>query len=1252
MISETTSPVPFDHAIDNDHFPPPFQPGFDPIFVVLTPPGISSDRNVEGYNFVGAYVGDPIDPSDYRSYWDEWIGDRNPATTDPKNQLLDLDAYTNLLSHESTEQMASPTGPGIQFSIGPVQINIDPSTRVSHGAEFPDKGSGEEQISDLEPDDMSYTYRVNNVLVQAYWSLNDQGFVVPDGNHQQFELLPHSHNYGPDGEDLGVSANYISGETAYVGSTLVINGDQDEFPIGNGHLGGQGDIITIDTAPDPNSQMGVKVTVDGETVQFDHGAITDIIVNPGLGTNGVNVRNTLADVPVTINDTGSDLITIGGNGILSGIAGQVTVNGSGNTTLNIDGHNDRGGSIMVTGSTVRALSAAVIGYKNVNNLTIEGGTASGKNTFTVGDASSNLDNLPALIDLQGSGPPVDSLTVDDGGPSGFEEDATFLITDGAVTRQSRGYNPATGATSFSTSIDYHSITSLTVVGGADRANTFDVGDGKKNLNDFPGHLGIRGGGLGDSLKINDLGLADPDVGFDQGTIFSISAGNLTRDDQADMTNATTRIFETSIDYGSIADLSVLGGNNHFNTFYVGNGKNNLDFLPGHLSIQGGNNGNSLRVYDSGPPTPGPELVLADVGTTFSITAGNVSRSDQAEVLIGSLPYFTSLATSIDYSSIAALTIIAGRDHPSAFSIGDGKDDLDDLPAQVSIQGIGAADLLTVDDSGVQPSIFGTSFYSPISTQYGISSRHLTRTALLSKIGGQSSDPSLLSVSSTINYAGVGRLTIAGGLIGAHVYSVDSTAAGTPVTINTGSGDATVEVTPTGKDLKGLGSNLVVQAAPNSRGTTVTIDNSDGASPSGPTLPPPGDRYVIGPSSTTFGDPITVSYANVSAVTLLGGSSGHYAVEGIPPGATYTLDPGVGPNTFDVALGLQGLVLNGLATGPLTIDDSTDTGDATYTITPTTIQVNGLPSSIYTGTPSLIVEGGSGRDTFNVQGTAAETPVTLMTGTGANLVDVGAGAEDLSLIQGDLTLHGRGQTIAVLDDQSDIDPIFFGLPDIYLVTASTVENLLSATIHYSGLAGLILNGDTLDDPYDVESTAAGTPVTLNLGPGSNSVTVATYSKTLASLKAALVIHSSHASPAGVTVYDGADAGKAAYTITGSTVQAGGSSPITYAGAASLAVEGGSGADTFDVQGTAAASPVTLDTGAGTNTVVVASLGHDLDAIQGPVTVDAHAGATAVVVDDQATAGAGPGRSRKGSLPRRPPRARAAPACKSRSRTSPA
>jgi hypothetical protein len=343
--------------------------------------------------------------------------------------------------------------------------------------------------------------------------------------------------------------------------------------------------------------------------------------------------------------------------------------------------------------------------------------------------------------------------------------------------------------------------------------------------------------------------------------------------------------------------------------------------------------------------------------------------------------------------------------------------------------------------------------------------------------------------------------------------------------------------------------------------------------------------------------------------------------------------GAGVNVVNVApkdkdlTDIQGdLTIRGRGQTTAALDDQDDITSIAfgipniYTVTDSTVSSFFSATIHYTGLSVLTLNGDASDDFYEVESTAAGTPVILNTGTGKNTVDVAPTSQDLTQIQGDLTIYGHGQTTAVLDDQNDIIPIVAFFPNIYTVTNSTVDSFFSATVHYTGLSGLTLNGDSDDDFYDVESTAAGTPVTLNTGTGNNAVSVTPTSKQLKNLKGSLVIQPSPVGHTSVTIDDSADIADATYTLTASTFQVNGSALVTYAGATSLTALGGSGTDTFKVQGTAAATPVTLVTGSGGNAITVAGLSQSVDAIPGPLAINALAGTATLVVDDQATAGA--------------------------------
>jgi hypothetical protein len=271
----------------------PSQFSTPPLYVVITPPGITSSTYpppAAGYHQdfsgnINAGKGTNAGSADIVYSWIE-----NFNISDPRAAM---DLLTMTMSHETAEAMTDP--------------QVPTGITVSAGSNWPGGASGEAtgEIGDFEPD-FTYTYRVDGVLTQALWDYNDQAFVVNDGTTQNFYITP--------------LWDSISGHFSFAGGALNL--------LGGGTFGSAYDnLISIDV----NSSGGVLVNMNGEIASFDSGAITSINVNPeGTGYNTINVYNT--NVPVNIN-TGSgagthDTINIGNafDGV-QGIdfPGQVTV---------------------------------------------------------------------------------------------------------------------------------------------------------------------------------------------------------------------------------------------------------------------------------------------------------------------------------------------------------------------------------------------------------------------------------------------------------------------------------------------------------------------------------------------------------------------------------------------------------------------------------------------------------------------------------------------------------------------------------------------------------------------------------------------------------------------------------------------------------------------------------------------------------------------------------------------------------------
>jgi hypothetical protein len=119
--------------------------------------------------------------------------------------------------------------------------------------------------------------------------------------------------------------------------------------------------------------------------------------------------------------------------------------------------------------------------------------------------------------------------------------------------------------------------------------------------------------------------------------------------------------------------------------------------------------------------------------------------------------------------------------------------------------------------------------------------------------------------------------------------------------------------------------------------------------------------------------------------------------------------------------------------------------------------------------------------------------------------------------------------------------------------------------------------------DVQSTAAGIPVTITMGNGGNTINVGSSSNTLDGLLAALNVTGG----TGANTLNLNDQGSSAaqtYTIAATTVNRSGAAGITYSKMKKLVLRASSGTDTITIVNTATSTPVTV-TGAGGATTLV-------------------------------------------------------------------
>ncbi len=308
------------------------EPGFNdwqhaPIYAVISDPTHSATNG--GWNAGGTYNQSVLWFQLPANIHMIWVG------TSASNGTVVKDYFSLTLSHELAETISDPDSKGITI-VPPAGLPASLQT------------TGTPQIADFEPEPaggIHYGYRLNGILVQPYWSRQDNAFIVPDGNSQQFVLGP-----------IWTKSNTFTGTY-----TLSVTGDQ----LGTNY----NDNIVIGVS---SVTAGVEVTMNGQSVTFDaqvsagQPVITTVSVNTGGGSNYVQVAAVPKGVTVNVDSLGrsNDIVFVGSDGAsLAGIQGTVNVsNTSGQTTLYVDGFNDGARTDTITNNSVTFSGLITVNY--------------------------------------------------------------------------------------------------------------------------------------------------------------------------------------------------------------------------------------------------------------------------------------------------------------------------------------------------------------------------------------------------------------------------------------------------------------------------------------------------------------------------------------------------------------------------------------------------------------------------------------------------------------------------------------------------------------------------------------------------------------------------------------------------------------------------------------------------------------------------------------------------------------------------
>jgi hypothetical protein len=761
-----------------------------------------------------------------------------------------MDTVTYAFSHELAEAVTDPLP------------NADPAL----------VWNGTTEIGDVcQPN----SYRLNGYLINPYWSQADNACLAATGpatsQAQSFRVN---------------------------GQTLTINGDQ---------LTNLNDTITVAST----SAGGIQVMLNGDTAQFDPGQITSITINPGAGTNTVNVETLPKGVTVTISDAANSHDTINLSPTahnLGNLQSAVSISGNGQTSLNLF---DQSGPA----NTVYEVAPGTI-YRNSNLLVFDSQlsqvalhTSSASDTVQVDPGSSVPviistplgDNITATVHVGAQ------LTLDN---ATDPANLNIAVTNNAVQYQSavtislKGIqgltlNGGTGNTHFTVQ-STGTAEPLTLNTGAG-TNTVDVaaaasavtiyGNGTDTVNigsaqtlDGVAPVTVHGNG-NTTLTLNDQNTHLP-------ASYALTNGRVERDAHPTPSSTATTLFS----YDHVKSLTLNASNNDANgggnvvdiestavPTYVYGGTattsisvdptlKNLDNIGAYLRISGASS--PVSVYDQADAHAASGTPIAYTVSDEGMTRTATINGSQVTTRIDTLPVQSvTLYTSQTKGSLPN-TVNAGSYSAPVTLLSAAADavNVSDLFGPLTVDAHGGT--LTFDDRGLQNT------YSPYTTDpqhthgytvtdyslgYTVTdhtvgrSEHAHWVEVIDPVSGNSTGGQVVSAkdyyfNGTFSYQNVKSLTIAGSPVDS-TFAVQSTPTGMPVVI-TGSTGSRVSVpgTPGGPTVNRfiVGLNGSVKSIH----SQLTFNGSSA-----------GDTIVVDDSQATLQDVVTMANGKSNDVQL-------------------------------------------------------------------------------------------------------------------------------------------------------------------------------------------------------------------------------------------------------------------------------------------------------------------------------------------------------------------------------------------------
>jgi hypothetical protein len=166
---------------------------------------------------------------------------------------------------------------------------------------------------------------------------------------------------------------------------------------------------------------------------------------------------------------------------------------------------------------------------------------------------------------------------------------------------------------------------------------------------------------------------------------------------------------------------------------------------------------------------------------------------------------------------------------------------------------------------------------------------------------------------------------------------------------------------------------------------------------------------------------------------------------------------------------------------LQIDDQSDPWGDPYTVTANRVTRPFFGGVTYANVKGVKLFTGKAANTVNVQSTAYGTPVQVYAGAGGTTLDLGSSNQFLDNLRGAVTFAGAGgYDRLVVEDQSD--PYW----DTYTLTSTSLSRVAFGGVTFSSVESVAVSAGSGSSLINVYRPAAGVAVSVNAGPGDDTV----------------------------------------------------------------------------------------------------------------------------------------------------------------------